>query len=407
MHQGKPQHEPCQCGCGHIATERNRYFTGKFLTERDFAAEQEYFLSRHRLHNRLLHGSGIVCGLRVLPHRDNECALRWVVVEGGIAIDCCGRELVLCQPTPYELQLAMTKGEASGAEEEEPPYRGEFLICLQYVEEEVEYVPALYAEGTCDPTRRQANRVRETAKLVTRRPNELPGECWRQTGGDPKARCRDDCDQALPGPKGTCLEPVCPCNDVIPLALIRPARGPDGEDASFDHGFEIDLDGRRELQCPADYLTHIVHINWPHGGDVKLSDLTAQEGMNRELRVRFDRKLQQPQPPDDQCTGVSAHTFIVQYGGAQRDLEFLPSETDPELRDDCVAVFTIDPDVMGRRGNIAGNVVYVTLRCDFILDCHGNPVDGNHLRGRLPSGDGVAGGVFESWFRVVYDEEVD
>jgi hypothetical protein len=51
--------------------------------------------------------------------------------------------------------------------------------------------------------------------------------------------------------------------------------------------------------------------------------------------------------------------------------------------------------------NLANNIVYVSLKCDFILDCHGNPVDGNHLRGRLPSGNGTPGGVFESWFRVV------
>jgi hypothetical protein len=49
--------------------------------------------------------------------------------------------------------------------------------------------------------------------------------------------------------------------------------------------------------------------------------------------------------------------------------------------------------------------VYITLKCDFLLDCHGVAVDGNHLGGVLPSGDGVPGGTFESWFRVVPDHE--
>ena len=49
----------------------------------------------------------------------------------------------------------------------------------------------------------------------------------------------------------------------------------------------------------------------------------------------------------------------------------------------------------------------MTLRCDFILDYRDNPVDGDHLRGRRPTGDGVAGGTFESWFRVVSDDEFD
>ena len=73
-------------------------------------------------------------------------------------------------------------------------------------------------------------------------------------------------------------------------------------------------------------------------------------------------------------------------------------------------VFGIDPGKLRsdkRQMNIAGNVVYISLKCDFILDCRGNPVDGNHLRGHLPTGDGVPGGTFDSWFRVIYDDAGD
>ncbi len=42
----------------------------------------------------------------------------------------------------------------------------------------------------------------------------------------------------------------------------------------------------------------------------------------------------------------------------------------------------------------------VTLRCDFTQDCNGTPVDGSFLGAELPTGNGVAGGVFESWFEV-------
>jgi hypothetical protein len=48
--------------------------------------------------------------------------------------------------------------------------------------------------------------------------------------------------------------------------------------------------------------------------------------------------------------------------------------------------------------------VYVVLKCDFVLDEDGRAVDGNHRRGGLargyPTGDGVEGGTFESWFRL-------
>jgi hypothetical protein len=55
--------------------------------------------------------------------------------------------------------------------------------------------------------------------------------------------------------------------------------------------------------------------------------------------------------------------------------------------------------------------VFLTLRCDKVIDEHGIPVDGNLLAGwaegegheygvHRHTGDGVPGGLFESWIRV-------
>ena len=44
--------------------------------------------------------------------------------------------------------------------------------------------------------------------------------------------------------------------------------------------------------------------------------------------------------------------------------------------------------------------IFIRLACDFILDWKGDPVSGAHLAGRLPSGNGIAGGLFESWFTI-------
>jgi hypothetical protein len=398
---------PCSAACGSIVAERNRYFTGKYMTARDFQGEQQYFLSRHQLHNRLLHGWGIVCGLRVLHHPNRECAARWVVVRAGIALDCCGRELVLLADTPFELPLLAAPptaeapaGAAAPANGPPPPRNadGALLLCLRYTEEQIEEVPALYNEGLCDPTRREANRVREVAKLEWLRPDQVEPTCWRTTEGDPNKPCRDDCDDELPGPAGICLEPECPCGHTVPLALIR--FDPQHPEA----GFDIDIAGRRELPLPEEFHTHIVGINWPHGGDVSLSHL--REAMHGRLEVRFDRKLL---PADGHKTGISALTFIVQYGGLQRDVRPLPYSRHhlPRLEEDCLAVFHIDPDYIDPEedDNVADNWIYITLKCDFILDCHHNPVDGTHLGGRLPSGNGTRGGIFESWFRVLPERE--
>jgi hypothetical protein len=439
MHTNQSQ-EPCTARCREIVLERNRYFTGKYMTKRDFQGEQDYFSSRHRLHNRLFHGWGIVCGLEVVSHKDPDCRDRWVVVCPGIAIDCCGRELVLDKKTPVKIwdppekenkeetepalvessqQASMSpqagydqEPTAKQAEPGQQPHvvaddesetsgPGPFLLYLRYVEKEIECVPALYAEGTCDPTRKEANRVREIACLRVCRWDEVENSGWRMPEGDPERRCRDDCADPLPGPAGVCLEPECPDYDMVPLAKIQPRETQHGYMIEDD---DIDTLGQRRLPSPGEFLTHIVEINWTHGGEVPLSrlrDPADEDGMGGRLEVRFDRKLL---PAQGYATGINEFTFVVQYGGAQRDIEFLPSEPGgPILEDDCLAVFPIDPEYIGRRKNIAGDDVWVTLKCDFILDCHEQPVDGDYLKGRLPSGNGLPGGVFESWFRVVPD----
>ena len=52
-------------------------------------------------------------------------------------------------------------------------------------------------------------------------------------------------------------------------------------------------------------------------------------------------------------------------------------------------MFRIEDSAFGRRLNIANNRIRVTLKCDFIIDCRGNPVDGNHLHGARPTGNGT------------------
>ena len=407
----KKSNEPCVPGkeCGFIGMERNRFFTGKFMTARDLRAEQGYFLSRHRMHNRLLHGWGIVCGLRVMPHPDPQCADRWVMVGPGVAIDCCGRELVLreakavqiWQPPEFQAQSTQQSQEQAGIPE--------FLLCIKYAEEDVEKVPVMDQESACDPNRQEANRIREKVILESCDLNEVEHACWPKTGGSMTACCRDDCDKELPGPAGICLEPECPCGECVPLALIKPelATGPKSATPYVITKNGIDLSGRRHLPVPHDFLTHIAGINWPHGGEVSLSCLHDQ--MEGQLKIKFDRKLL---PAEGGATGINAYTFIVRYGGVHHHLEFLPAEQNPELiEEECTAVFPIDkdylPQPLGRgKYSLVENTVYVTLLCDFVLDCHNNPVDGNHLRGRLPSGDGMPGGTFESWFRIVHDEDI-
>jgi hypothetical protein len=66
-------------------------------------------------------------------------------------------------------------------------------------------------------------------------------------------------------------------------------------------------------------------------------------------------------------------------------------------------VFIPNPSAVLNQVMNSGGEFWVLLRCEFVLD-DGNPrraVDGEFIRGELPTGDRLQGGLFESWFRVV------
>ena len=278
------------------------------------------------------------------------------------------------------------------AKDEDDPPQEDLLVYLRYVEEPTECVPVLYA---CDPQRAEPGRVREVAEVGVVALNEVEEGCWRSRGeseGDP---CRKDCDDDGPVPSWGCLEASCPCGNRVPLAVVTVA-GYEGEAAEAPFG--IDDEGAWRIPPPRAYLTRIARINWPHGGELDIGDL---QDLDRTLKVWFDRPLR---TGEGDATGINQYTFVVQYGNIQRGLEFLDPQEPPTLEEDgCVAVFRIDDDYFKPGRTLAGNDCYVALKCDFLLDCHGLAVDGEHIGGRLPTGDGLEGGLFESWFRVVGD----
>lgn len=52
--------------------ERLNFYYGQSLGVADFRSEQQYFLEKLRLHNRCLHGYGVVCGLEIEPVPTHE-----------------------------------------------------------------------------------------------------------------------------------------------------------------------------------------------------------------------------------------------------------------------------------------------------------------------------------------------
>jgi hypothetical protein len=107
--------------------ERVRFHQGQMLTAQDLQDEQDYFLEKARRHNRLLHGSGVVCGLEVKTEG------RKVLVQPGSAIDGTGRLIEHTGETQIDI----------------PRDRKQGFVGVEYAEEEV-----------------APDRIREGAKIV-------------------------------------------------------------------------------------------------------------------------------------------------------------------------------------------------------------------------------------------------
>ncbi|MFZ3167938.1 MAG: hypothetical protein WA130_10020 [Candidatus Methanoperedens sp.] len=77
--------------------KRNNYFYGKLMTVRDFKDEQKYFNEKRYLINRLIHGSGLVCGLfeNDISFPDSGENVRIKFNNDGLVLDCCGREIAI------------------------------------------------------------------------------------------------------------------------------------------------------------------------------------------------------------------------------------------------------------------------------------------------------------------------
>ncbi len=94
--------------CDYNNFKRARYFHGMLMTDRDFSEEQLYHNEKRKLLNRMLHGWGVVCGLKVKPTDQPSSK---IIIEPGLALDCAGNEIFLREP--YELDVIDSKIQSS------------------------------------------------------------------------------------------------------------------------------------------------------------------------------------------------------------------------------------------------------------------------------------------------------
>jgi hypothetical protein len=125
--------------------KRVNYFAGQLLSAADFQAEQEYHRAKQRLHNRALHGFGVVEALRVSVDQDGGNSR--VIVEPGIAIDGTG-EIIEISTT--EQLCVNSKSAVAG-------------VCLRYRER---FSEELVAVSPSADESGQPSRIEEGFELV-------------------------------------------------------------------------------------------------------------------------------------------------------------------------------------------------------------------------------------------------
>jgi hypothetical protein len=91
----QPEELPRCCpACGGLECLcRPRFFPGQLLTDEDLNRLDHYIVEKAKLHNRNLHGWGVVCGLELACHPCDG----YVTVTAGHALSPCGEDIVLCK----------------------------------------------------------------------------------------------------------------------------------------------------------------------------------------------------------------------------------------------------------------------------------------------------------------------
>jgi hypothetical protein len=197
------------------APVRNRFFYGKLMDVRHFEMEQRYFLQKGWLLNRVGLGSGVLCGLEVEAAGDGK-----LLIRPGVAIDYCGREIVVGKP--YCLEHPLQPTDDCGCPDGDPVEKGSVTICLAYHECDTEPSPVLVAD--CDTKLDcKPSAVLERFRLLVHRglPDDLPPrlteeQCDAIFPHDPPDdfdRRRAACE-TLHGPCAPCLD------DCVVLATI-------------------------------------------------------------------------------------------------------------------------------------------------------------------------------------------
>lgn len=141
---------------------RPAYFHGQLLGVHHFESEQEYIKRKLWMLNRMVSGYGVVCGLD-LQVGDDDLS---VVVTPGLALDRCGREIVVpCQSKKIPIE-PMPAPDPAAPQPAGPCADDWVRVVICYCERQADPEPVL--AGGCDSNDRCANgSIREGYEIHT------------------------------------------------------------------------------------------------------------------------------------------------------------------------------------------------------------------------------------------------
>jgi hypothetical protein len=420
------EHTPCNCDvCKVKHFERNHYFKGKSLTARDLADEQKYFNEKRWLINRMVLGWGVVCGFDLCV---DDCGLR---IEPGLALDCCGRELLVCDRRTVKVDDFI---EALGINEDDKSQRGgtshqhggtsqhstsqhggkphhddkpvRWVLCLEYRECRIE---PCGTPASCDTKGHgsEYNRIRDDYRLVIRPwrkacPDDHDEDCCPYDGLGRKTPFH----QALVERSRHC--PACKDCECVVLAT--------GTIDDRCEPPEIRLDEDRwkytrivytnsalasVLRCVHGGLPHVTSINWKPDARISLDEFFDWLTRDR-LKVTFDQPMKSRTVTNRRSCRL---TFLHSTDGSCPAPLVIPVERIGYDEDTSTATYYFDDDCIEHELRKTCKKLKKPAEVELVL--HGNIIH-NH-RGRaldaelideLPSGNGVEGGDFTVYFTV-------
>jgi hypothetical protein len=441
----------------------------------------------------------------VKEHNNPQCQSKYVCIEPGTAIDCCGHEILIREEECIDItQLEAWKTINKQEEGKKEPTPHSLQICMRYRECPTEDVPVLFDECGCDETKCAPNRILESYDIdLIIDPKPIEGhqeECkdipWRHLEGCPHcdkpdcivlatiynyrlndrmlnmpadeqhdaenkiARIDNTSRRLLPstqtlydmiqcvmdgspgqgggggeGPRGKGIDKV--VVEQIPCGQV-PGETKIVEDPKGERTLTFQVNKGCDAKIIPIELPRIVAINWPHNGVVKLNTLD-KDGL--VIAFQGDRPVlaetlntQSVQLLFQRIESDSKEGFDIQcYCNVRGQVTGVKVEANCdkgilEIRGDItsgpVTGARFRPLRAEKPGKFLAGEYRVVLEGDFILGEKmidiPNPndpsktisvhpaLDANHLgpgllgpgKGRCPTGDGIEGGRFVSWFSI-------